>query len=585
MSALAAVRPDMFDDEAMPLSLSGGPTNSLRRQREGLSGTIAAIEQIFLGLGERLLTCLGVLGEMQSAFAAVTEAHASPEVASAEAAIRNLVGECLHLVDRLHQERMLIQRLTRALRTAAPRIDDLRQTVAMISAIAINARVTAAGMRNEGNSELAVFTDDVLELAQRASSVVGELQKGQSRLRTLLVNAAARSEAFEQNFRNATEHLRERIEADLAGAVGERDQAANVGSSAASISKAVAQEVSTIVASMQIGDNTRQRLEHVSAGLAVVDDEPAAAPTILRLQLAQLENTRDHLVEETGRIRDAILVLSRRIDRSFKTLKNELKQGSGSEGPGTKRLAADISRAAEELTVSETEHRHVEALAQTVSDDVEMFSACSSEMRTLEFEMRLVSLNTAVTCSKLGQEGKALGVVSLQMRDLVGEMVTRSESVAEALSELGTGAAELAELRAASEESSMAKLIADAERSLGLLQTADGKLQTVGTVLGELGDRVASLTSDAGAALGRLDGLVEELDAIEADLAGDVADETAGVPALSEEEQALFARLRASYTMEVERQIHDGLLGTPAPADAAPAGGGDADDDISAMLF
>ncbi|WP_139802570.1 hypothetical protein [Aurantimonas sp. 22II-16-19i] len=558
MSALAAVPYQPFDeDDDMPGERSSAP--ALLRHRDRLNGTIAAIEQIFLGIGERLVTCVGILGDMQSAFGAVTTAHASPELASAEAAIRALVGECTNLVERSEHERSLIQQLSRSLAAATPRIDELRQTVAMIAAIAINARVTAASMRNHGNSELTVFTDDVLELSKRASGVVDELQQGQVRLRRLLSDAASRSAIFERNMRVATANLTERIEADLRGALAERERAGKVGSCATAASQEIAQEASTIVASMQIGDNTRQRLEHAAAALAVASEAPAAGPAILRLQLAQLADTRDNLVTETSYIRDAILALSRRIDRSFTALKSELDQNGGSDLPGTRRLASDIARAAAELSLSEAEHRHVEALARTIGGDVEMFGACSREMRTLEFEMRLVSLNTAITCSNLGQEGKALGVVSLQMRELVGEMVTRSEAVAGALSELGIIAAELAEARRNGAERSMAMLVAEAERSLDLLQAVDGRMQTVGTVLGEVGTRAAALASDAGAALDRLDGLVGELDAVEAELANDAPGEAAGAPAPGHE--ALFAQLRAAYTMEVERQIHEAVLG------------------------
>ncbi|MCE7028611.1 hypothetical protein [Jiella avicenniae] len=583
MSAVAAISDRQSGDDGF--RGAGARPSPLLGHRQRLNGTTAEVEQIFLGIGERLVTCVGILGDMQSAFGAVTTAHDSPELASAETAIRALVGECLGLVERLQHERSLIERLSRALAAAAPRIDELRQTVAMIAAIAINARVTAAGMRDHGNSGLTVFTDDVLELSKRASAVVDELQQGQVRLRKLLGDASTRSETFERNFRTATQTLKERTEANLRGAVAERIQAGKVGSSATSVSQEIAQEVATIVASMQIGDNTRQRLEHVTAALAIAGDHAAARPAIMRLQLAQLADSRDHLVSETSYIRDAILVLSRRIDRSFTALKGELAKAGGADQPGAQRLASDVCEAAAELSQSEAEHAHVDALAQTIGGDVELFRACSDEMRTLEFEMRLVSLNTAITCSNLGREGKALGVVSLQMRELVGEMVTRSEAVAGALSELGTIAAELSEVRSVSAERSMATLVAEAERSLVLLQTVDGRLETVGTVLSELGERVAMLTFDAGAALGRLDGLVDDLSEVEADLAMVAGDEAEGLDAPSQDHAALFAELRAAYTMEAERQVHDAVLGGDGRPAAEAAGIDDGAVDIDAMLF
>ncbi|MER0239540.1 hypothetical protein [Fulvimarina sp. MAC8] len=586
MSALAQFT--AFDelDEAPQISSA----SNLDGYRDELNATIGGIEKIFTAIGERLIGCAGLLGDMQSAFAAVTEAHNSPELASANDAIRALVGECAHLIARLQQERGLTQSLTRTVTAAAPQIDDLRQTVSMIAAIAVNARVIAAGMRKEGNSDLTVFTDDVLELSRRASNVVDRLQAGQTQLRTVLLDATQRNQSFEENFRKAAQRLEQRIEADIVAADAERDKAGQVSTSAADATASLAQEASSIVASMQIGDNTRQRLEHVSAALAMIAEEPAARSAVLGLQVAQIGSTREKLAEEFASMREAILVLSGGIDRTFTTLSTELEGGRKKGSNGAERLAVGVEQAAAELSRSEVEHRHVVALAEQLRRELETFGACSNEMQMLEFEMRLVSLNTAITCSKLGEAGKALGVVSQQMRELVAEMVVRSKAVAMALSELGTIADEMAEIQKRSAERSLATLVEDAERSLKSLRAADGKLQGAGNVLGNLGTRIAGLTHDAGAVLDRLQGLSEKLSAIETDLATQLPDgRNLGEDDMTRHED-LLARLRAAYTMEAERQIHDCVLSAFMPdtgghGDAAPTEEAKAADDLDSILF
>lgn len=554
-----------------------------RRIRARLDNVTTGIEQIFLGIGESLLASVGLLGEMREAFTAVTEAHASPELAEAEASIRGLLAECSHLLDGTRQESAIVVKLLRAITAAGPRVDELRQTVAMISAIAVNARVIAASMRNQGNSELTVFTDDVLDLARRASAVVERLIERQKRLRALLAEASSRSEAFERTFQDATGRLRERIEADLDAAVEDRRQAAKVSSSAESVSTRLSQDVSTIVAAMQIGDNTRQRLEHISAALAAGETEPEAEPLVIALECAQMEDARVRLLDESGTMRDAILGLSREIDHCFTDLQSELSKGSRRDGPGTNRLGPDIAQAAEELSRSQAEHEHVISLAKTIGDDVAAFGACSGEMRTLEFEMRLVSLNTAVTCSKLGQDGKALGVVSLQMRELVGEMVTRSEAVSTALADLGTISAELGRARRMLGEHGIAGLTADAERSLDFLSKVEERMNSAGSVLSAVGSRIAGLTSDAGAALESLGDLGNDLVAVEAELADRIAAEGPDDLAAANH-AALFAGLRAAYTMEAERQIHDSMIADSpnAPERASPKSEAE---DLDAILF
>lgn len=595
MSALAL---QQFHTDEADISLPPERSSPLRRgpgfadQSGRLDRTISGIETIFLGIGESLINAVGLLGEMQLAFASVNEAHASPELREAETAIRVLVGQRDHLLAGMTSERALIGKLLKSITAASPRIDELRQTVAMISAIAVNARVIVAGMRHDGHSELSVFTDDVLTLARRAATVVDRLYTGQARLRALLLDASSRSETFERTFREGTGHLNERIEADLTAAVTDRNQAAGVSLSAKEAATGLSQQASTIVASMQIGDNTRQRLEHISAALRLAAETPNAASTILDLQCAQMEGTRDKLVEEARYMQEAIIVLSRDIDDAFTALSRDLSRNKGKDAPGAARLSADLSKAAAELSRSEAEHGHIEALAGSIGENVATFQACSDEMHQLEFEMRLVSLNTAISCSQLGTEGIALGVVSLQMRELVGEMVKRSETVAIALSELGTIADDLSRVRADAAERSIAKLVAEAEHSRTFLTTVEERLEGAAGEVYELGKRVAGLSQDAGAALDRLGGILSELEDIEAALMDAAGGQDFGQDAMSADtdHQELFARLRKAYTMEGERQIHDRIIGAPANdwshsqstgEDEAPA----SDDNIDDFLF
>ena len=428
MSALAL---QQFHTDEADISLPPERSSPLRRgpgfadQSGRLDRTISGIETIFLGIGESLINAVGLLGEMQLAFASVNEAHASPELREAETAIRVLVGQRDHLLAGMTSERALIGKLLKSITAASPRIDELRQTVAMISAIAVNARVIVAGMRHDGHSELSVFTDDVLTLARRAATVVDRLYTGQARLRALLLDASSRSETFERTFREGTGHLNERIEADLTAAVTDRNQAAGVSLSAKEAATGLSQQASTIVASMQIGDNTRQRLEHISAALRLAAETPNAASTILDLQCAQMEGTRDKLVEEARYMQEAIIVLSRDIDDAFTALSRDLSRNKGKDAPGAARLSADLSKAAAELSRSEAEHGHIEALAGSIGENVATFQACSDEMHQLEFEMRLVSLNTAISCSQLGTEGIDWGPLVM----LLPPMCRRSDIV------------------------------------------------------------------------------------------------------------------------------------------------------------
>ncbi|MEN3792387.1 hypothetical protein [Fulvimarina sp. MAC3] len=583
MSALAHLEPDGSPDSPPePVRHRGFP---LERYRNQLDGTIDGIETIFLRIGESLLACVGLLGDMREAFGAITEAHAGPEVAEAEAAIRGLVRECQGLLEATHREHQIVVELTRIVTSAGSQVEALRQTVSMISAIAVNARVIAAGTRCDGETELAVFTDDIHEFIKRTADVVDRLTKGQSQLRTLLVSASVKSEAFERNFARATEWLKDRIEADLAAAVEDRARASKTSGLAKETCASLSGQVSRIVSSMQVGDNTRQRLEHVSAGLAIAEKTPEAEYAILELQCAQMSGTRVDLVQETGSLREALLVLSADIDHSFGALKSELVgTGARHDAPGTARLGPDIAQASTELSRSKEEQERVAALARSITEDVAAFNTRASEIRQLEFEMRLVSLNTAIGCSRLGKEGIALGVVSHQMREVVGDMVTQSEALSAVLSNLGQLADDLGQVRANAADRGIAELVSEAERALSILSLADERLGSAGSVLDAVGGRIAGLTSDVGEGLGNLEGLIETLSGVETALGIRVATGEGRDPSVIARHADLFAKLRKAYTMEAERKIHDEVTGAePVPAEETANAA--AEDDLDAFLF
>ncbi|MBP0616048.1 hypothetical protein [Jiella mangrovi] len=582
MSAIAVQKPDILSDRS--LQPVRHDDQSLKGSRARLDGTIEGVEAIFLGIGESLLACLGLLGDMRKAFEAVTEAHAGPEVTSAEAAIDRLVAECLTLLEATRRERALVGDLIRVVSSAGHKIEDLRQTVSMISAIAMNARMIAATIRKHGEMELAVFADDILDSVKRTSVVVDNLTAGQVRLLKLLTAASARSEIFERNFLSATERLQERIGADLAAAVNDRQRAAGASTAAEAACASLSHQVSEVVSSMQVGDYTRQRLEHVSSALASLDQAPEAENLLLTLQCAQMQGARAKLVEESDSLNEAILVLSGDIDRTFGTLKTQLGGNRRAGEPGTARLGLDIAQAANELSRSQCEQEHIMALARSIDDDVAAFGAYDGELHRLEFEMRLVSLNMAIGCSRLGTKGVALGVVSRQMREVVGGMVIQAESVSASLSKLGTLADELGAVRQGSADRGIGALVEDAQQARSILSTADERMEAASSVLDSVGRRIVGLTDDAGGALGKLSGLVEDLSEVEASLGERMESAETGDPALASTHAEMFAALRRAYTMEAERRIHDEVLGTASPApEEEPAQS--ADDDLDAFLF
>ncbi|RFC62509.1 hypothetical protein DYI37_14700 [Fulvimarina endophytica] len=596
MSALVDYRLDETDEPAAEAAPSeAAQERSLARLRERLESTTAEIETIFLGVGQRLIDAVGLLSDMRGAFASVSRAHEGPELAKAETAIRALVDEADKLIEGTRHERGLIEVLSSEAKAASMPLADLRRTVSMIGAIAMNARVIAAGIKSGNESELSVFTDDVVELARRAGKLVEQLREGRDALSVLLNDALVSGRGFEAGFVAVTSDLRARVERSLERASMERAECAAIDKEAGSASDARSREISGIVGRLQIGDNTRQRLEHIAAALALIDREPAMRGLLTTLETRQLADTHERLVEETEAIRDALGCLAADVEMSFSELSGRLGSRDGRAGvSAVGELARDIGEASDGLDRSEAAHEGVERLAGAILEKVESLDACSSELHVLEFEMRLVSLNTALTCSKLGEDGRALAVVSLQIRDLVSEMVGQLEEVKNALGRVGETASGLSESRETEAGRTVSGLVGEARSSLGVLQGVEGQLSEAGTALKDVGKRIGSLAREADRALDRQRGLVLTLSEIAEDLdTGMASFEASDTPV--EALQTLDV-LRRTYTMDDERRIHDGVVADifpdagsaakgPQETGATASSGEGSADDLDDVLF
>lgn len=535
--------------------------------RNRVEAATQGFEQAFLGLGERLFTCVRILGETRDVFASLSAAHETPDYARAEETIRALIAESGTLLEGITRERDVVGSLAKAVSKAAPPLDDLHRTVAMIEVIAINARVVAAGTLDNGDAELAVFTDDVVDLARAAFDIVRRLREGRTELRQLLKEALARVESYRDHVTRTNAQLRVRLEGDMAAADAERGKILAANAAALLATETFGGRVQEIVANLQVGDSTRQRLEHVSAALLMAEEDVILAPTLLALQSLQLCAARERLLAEATPMRRSLVSLSRDVSAMFRGLSGGLQGNRGSSRSAVECLAENVAITVGQLAKSEEERALVESLAQVLSERVRELMTCAEDMQALEFQMRLVSLNTAVTCARLGDNGRALAVASLQIRELVSEMVARSEAVAAPLEEVRALASMLVDTRKG--EASASSLVRNAEESLNFLRNAEDRIRGAMRDVSDLGNEVARVAAEAGAALHRPMELADALADIEAELetaaaaSGAATGETGGATAL--------VQLRKAYTMQEERDVHDSFLG--ASSDHGPSDG------------
>jgi hypothetical protein len=354
--------------------------------------------------------------------------------------------------------------------------------------------------------------------------------------------------------------------------------------------------IATVVSALQVGDTTRQRVEHAEAALRSLAEavggsdagEGFLIDAICRLQAAQLGDSVGDFDGEVIAAAGALRELA--VDAAEVVEQSRSLYGKGKGQSSLNALSDEVKLAARLLRDCEAERQKLDTLAAGIGAIVRSLLDQVEAVQAIEANMRLVSLNAAVKCAQLGPRGRALDVIAQQLRQLTGETVVCAEAALASLDTAAGVAEKVSAAAATNAANQVGELEEEARTSVALLATVDKRLDEALTLLGRDGpEAVASLgtasesftsQSEIGEALADIQFRLEGF-AVTANAADGVETEALG---------ALLAQLRKRYTMDGERQLHDAMFPGHAIAGAAVAAepepmSADAEADIDALLF
>jgi hypothetical protein len=521
-----------------------------------------------------------LLNRIAQAFEALPQDLASPELTEATTRLSAVGRRAGEISASFAAERSAIEELDAVVGAAEHPISDLRRAVKMMGIVAVNARVVAASIVGNDH-DFDVFTTDIAQLSKGVSRTIEDFSDAYRKLTAEVRRAVAQRAQFEAAHRDTLTRLADRLQRNLDALVERRRLSAESSAETSRVSREIAARIASAVISMQVGDSTRQRLEHIAAALAIVaglcdgvlpddiavddSDRPAAIADALALEAAQLTGTSQTFNAEIAEAGRTLRALS----DDARTVMQKSHDVYGDGWSGQSSLASFNSEIRDGLAVlrdCEAERKKLEQVAVAVEEIVRMLLGHVEAVREVEADMRLVSLNAAVRCAQLGPRGRALNVIALQLRELTGETVMAAESAMQCLEHAAT----LAQSFSASSGSESVQEVAWLE------QEARSAAELLGAVDGRLAEALSQLSTDGPAAIRHLGVAADRLAAHEemseaiADAAlktAELAGPSSGAPGAASRE--LLAHLRRTYTMDAERRIHDAFAGPSGPPRAA----------------
>jgi hypothetical protein len=572
----------------------------LDRVLDEVSRASTLVEGAFVGIGGRLESSIGSLDTLTAAFKNLQQDLGSTEMVEATRSLSQVSRRIADLASEPNTSADVLARITGLTRDTAQRVTRMRKAVKAVDVLAVNAKIAAAHL-SAGGEGFSSFADEITRAMQTAEENLDRFAGELARMSSNIEEAGHSQRELHTRQDQAIRVIPNQLARSVEAIADRRRRAERTAEQIQQMSLQIGQRVGGAVMGMQIGDTTRQRIEHAELALDLVcallgrrsrialpaDFDSTAVPEdakarlfdgICALQAAQLVDTAQELDGQVGAIVDSLGELAADARDIARLGQETYASGGTQEGSFLSELEQDVAQAGGLLESLRTTQAEVEQLMSAVLDTTRTLVGNINAIRSLEADIRLMGLNTTLRSSRLGNEGRALTVIAQELRacsnltaqEAEAMMVDLDAMVAAASTTRGAAAVddklqavtEIADVMNASVAalSKLAQVLADA---LDLLsresETVVAALERTAAEIKVNAEIGAILRKAAGALDALLDGRVP------------VKDVDTGHP--------LLEAIAAGYTMARERDIHARMLGgTFAISEPAKGSAGAVDD-------
>ena len=550
------------------------------------------IEQTFLDGGSVLVSVMEILNEL---IAILDRMTGSMDGETADAAMSNMqktIGDLVRLPETEALRQAAFSEMSVICKSANSHVDDIRETIRYLKTFAVTVKITGAGI-----AEFSSFAEEIRERIHFGGDEVGKFAQYLDLMNKQLASARDVSFAIRADFEATVPEIVKGLKTN-AGRIGEqhRDMTA-MASKVKSIARGVQGKIASTLSSLQIGDITRQRIEHVQMMQALFEDyrysdeakalseaeAEALYDTVFELVSAQIEEMAASFQQDCRKIfagissfaDDAANILS---------LRDRLVEDADKDGGGALQLLErDIARACDLAGRVQENMADANAVVSSVTSTAQDLLHGIEVLRSIKTEIHYMALNSNLRCSKLGDEGRSVNVVSGELRVFADKLETPADSIVADLHRI---------------ESAIEGLMADKNRNAGdLREPLNEALAAVGSAKTQMETGLQDLATEGQAVFSRISAAVVKLD-FESELGNvleecrQVADELAvgggkDITTFADKIQPFSSRIYKLYTMAQERDVHMRYL----PVDLAPeqkkaaAAAADDDDLFADALF
>lgn len=534
-----------------------------------LSEALAQIEQRFLDGGTVLVAVLDVFSGLLASLGGISDALREDEAAEARdellrtaALIAALPAQQQDLRDRF----VLIGDYGQALSNEVLAMED---TLRYLRTFAVTAKITGAGI-----ADFAGFAEEIVERIQFASQEVKSFGERIDALQGLIDHARTGSDGLTRHDR-AIPAIVGDLRSNANAIQIQRSSLADLAAQVTSLAMKVQGRLASTLSSLQIGDVTRQRIEHCQAAFDI-------AHTHLANPNAQGLSSEDRarvILLITLLVRDQLIAMSEDFEAECATIVRNIGAFSNdvtalmdlqhamlpAANDTAKRSAMGLVRESLETARSlvggiEQSAGEAQRLSTAVGGMVKDLVESVETIQIVRTDIQYMALNTNLRCSKLGEESRAINVVTNELRTFSARLDDVTDRALAHLRLLDEQAAGLSRAETGQEGDGEPDLVARIEIALAHVTQAGDTLDEKLDDLQHKGQDIAIKVAKATAGLDFHQALTAILGDCVA-LATDAVTTEPTCEGLQAVVPGIAAEIFATYTMKSERDIHCAIFG------------------------
>ena len=483
-----------------------------------------------------------------------------------------------------------LTKLRSASGTLEAHIDEMRTTLRYLRAFALNVKITAGGTIR-ASDEFAGFAERMCDQLDLGVSQLDDLGEEIRSLTARLEGAKAFELGLGGKYKTLIPSVPNRLAVDAEAIQSHHSRIVKVAGSVAAIARDIQLKVGKALMALQIGDITRQRIEHVQLGLEVTakmqreadlseEGRDRAERRLLHLLADQMADIATDFETEAAKVMKGLAGMAQ--DTAQILIVHDLVDASGQGGGlrGLENSLGDAGILVEDVTAAMANAHRISS--GTVSA-VEALTHRVDAIQRVKRDIQQMAINSSLRCNRLGEIGKPLSVIAIELSSHAGHL---EEAADQTLGSLKT----LSDLASDMDVSTHKDDKVDAVR----LNAVRGRLRQAADVvehdlagLGSHSEATAQSLSSAIDQLSLKEDLGDALNAVAlalAEAAGPAVDDMTDILDVVHEAMGEIGRC---YTMARERTIHaahavaDATENAPKPVMAAT----DAVEEFDDILF